>query len=208
MTKPATAAEDGREVRLVLASTSPTRARLLVDAGVPVEIAPPCIDEDRVKRGLRAAGVDGRGLAERLAEEKALSVARPGTLVLGADQVLILGERVFDKPANRAAAAEQLAALAGRTHRLLSAVCIAEKGSAVWRCTGEARLAMRSFGAAFAEDYLDRIGDAALAGPGAYRVEGPGIQLFEAIEGDWPTILGLPLLALMAYLRRRGVIAE
>ncbi len=208
MTKPAAAAEHGRDARLVLASTSPTRARLLADAGVPVEIVPPRIDEDGAKRRLRGAGIDGRGLAERLAEEKALSVSRPGRLVLGADQVLILGERVFDKPANRQAAAEQLAALAGRTHRLLSAVCIAEEGSPVWRCTGEARLAMRGFGAAFADDYLDRIGDAALAGPGAYRVEGPGIQLFDAIEGDWPTILGLPLLALLAYLRRRGVIAE
>ena len=202
------AAERGGEARLVLASASPTRARLLRDAGVPVEIVPPGIDEDRVKRGLRGAGIDGPQLAERLAEEKARSVARPGKLVLGADQVLILGPRVFDKPADRAAAAEQLAALAGRTHRLLSAACIAEDGRPVWRCTGEARLTMRSFGAAFAAGYLDRIGESALAGPGAYRVEGPGIQLFEAIEGDWPTILGLPLLALMAYLRRRGAIAE
>ena len=208
MTKPAAAGEHGRDARLVLASTSPTRARLLADAGVPVEIVPPRIDEDGAKRRLRGAGIDGRGLAERLAEEKALSVSRPGRLVLGADQVLILGDRVFDKPANRQAAAEQLAALAGRTHRLLSAACIAEEGSPVWRCTREARLAMRGFGAAFADDYLDRIGDAVLGGPGAYRVEGPGIQLFDAIEGDWPTILGLPLLALLAYLRRRGVIAE
>ncbi len=208
MTGTAAAAERGREARLVLASASPTRARLLRDAGVPVEIVPPGIDEESVKGELRGAGIDGPDLAERLAEEKARSVARPGRLVLGADQVLILGERVFDKPANRAAAAEQLAALAGRTHRLLSAACIAEDGSPVWRRTGEARLTMRNFGAAFAAGYLDRIGDAALAGPGAYRVEGPGIQLFEAIEGDWPTILGLPLLALMAYLRRRGAIAE
>ena len=202
------AAERSPEARLVLASASPPRARLLRDAGVPVEIVPPGIDEESVKRGLRGAGIDGAELAERLAEEKARSVARQGKLVLGADQVLILGERVFDKPASRAAAAEQLAALAGRTHRLLSAACIAEDGSPVWHCTGEARLTMRNFGAAFAKDYLDRIGEAALSGPGAYRVEGPGIQLFEAIEGDWPTILGLPLLALMAYLRRRGAIAE
>lgn len=208
MTKSAAAAERSPEPRLVLASASPTRARLLQGAGVPVEIVPPGIDEEKVKRRLRGAGIDGPELAERLAEEKARSVARKGKLVLGADQVLILGERVFDKPANRAAAAEQLAALAGRTHRLLSAACIAEDGSPVWRRTGEARLTMRNFGAALVETYLERIGEAALSGPGAYRVEGPGIQLFESIEGDWPTILGLPLLALMAYLRRRGVIAE
>ena len=118
--------------------------------------------------------------------------------------MLILGERVFDKPASREAALEQLAELAGRTHRLVSAACIAEDGSPVWRRTGEARLTMRSFGAAFAAGYLDRIGDAALAGPGAYRVEGLGIQLFDAIDGDWPTILGLPLLALMAYSATAG----
>ena len=207
MTQPNPPIEPACGGRLVLASGSPTRARLLVEAGVPLDIEAPRIDEEELKRRFRAAGIDGRALAERLAEEKGRSVAAPGQLVLGADQVLVLGERVFDKPSNRAAAAEQLTALAGRTHRLVSAACILEDGSPVWRRTEEARLTMRSFGATFREDYLDRIGDAALAGPGAYRVEGPGIQLFEAIDGDYPTILGLPLLALMAYLRCRGVIA-
>ena len=208
MTAPRPVVELAGEARLVLASTSPTRAQLLVNAGVAVDIVPPGIDEDGIKRAVRAAGIDGVPLAERLAEEKARSIDRPGRLVLGADQVLILGERVFDKPADRASAAGQLAALAGQTHRLASAACIVEDGSPVWRRTEEARLTMRRFSAGFLEAYLDLIGDAALGGPGAYRVEGPGLQLFEAIEGNHATILGLPLLALMAYLRRRGVMAE
>ena len=119
--------------KLVLASSSPTRARLLHDAGVPVEAVRPDIDEETVKRGLRADGIDGVALAERLAEEKARSVLQPGRLVLGADQVLLLGSRVFDKPADRDEAAAQLAALAGRTHRLVSAASIVEDGAAVWR---------------------------------------------------------------------------
>ena len=208
MTEPHPPVEPAGDGRLILASASPTRARLLAGAGVPLDIVPPRIDEGELKRRLRAAGIDGRTLAERLAEEKARSAGERGRLVLGADQVLILDERVFDKPLDRGAAAEQLAALCGRTHRLVSAACIVEDGSPVWRRTEEARLTMRKFSPTFLQDYLDRIGEAALAGPGAYRVEGPGIQLFEAIDGDYPTILGLPLLALMAYLRRRGVIAE
>ena len=194
--------------KLVLASSSPTRARLLRDAGVPVEAVRPGIDEEAAKRSLRADGIDGAALAERLAEEKARSVRAPGRLVLGADQVLLLGSRVFDKPADREGAAAQLAALAGRTHRLVSAAVIAEDGCAVWRETDEARLTMRKLSAAFIEAYLDRVGGDAFAGPGAYRVEGLGIQLFERIEGAHATILGLPLLPLLAYLRRRGAIAE
>ena len=208
MTMPVSLAEPEAATGLVLASMSPTRARLLADAGVPAKIVPASIDEDRTKRGLRAAGLDGRPLAERLAEAKAGSVDAPGRLVLGADQVLLLGGRVFDKPVDRAAAAGQLAELSGRTHRLVSAACIVEDGHRVWQHVGEARLTMRRIGERFLEDYLERIGDAALDGPGAYRIEGLGIQLFEAIEGDHATILGLPLLPLLAYLRRRGTIAE
>ena len=118
--------------KLVLASSSPTRARLLQDASVPVEAVRPDIDEETVKRGLRADGIDGVALAERLAEEKARSVRYPGRLVLGADQVLLLGSRVFDKPVDRDEAAAQLAALTGRTHRLVSAASIVEDGAPVW----------------------------------------------------------------------------
>ena len=194
--------------KLVLASSSPARARLLRDAGVPAEAVRPDIDEAAVKRNLRADGIDGAALAERLAEAKARSVRAPGRLVLGADQVLLLGSRVFDKPAGRDEAAAQLAALAGRPHRLVSAAVIAEDGAAVWSEADEARLTMRTLTPRFIETYLDRIGGDAFAGPGAYRVEGLGIQLFERIEGAHATILGLPLLPLLAYLRRRGAIAE
>ena len=194
--------------KLVLASSSPARARLLRDAGVPAEAVRPDIDEAAVKRNLRADGIDGAALARRLAEAKARSVRAPGRLVLGADQVLLLGSRVFDKPAGRDEAAAQLAALAGRPHRLVSAAVIAEDGAAVWSEADEARLTMRTLTPRFIETYLDRIGGDAFAGPGAYRVEGLGIQLFERIEGAHATILGLPLLPLLAYLRRRGAIAE
>ena len=193
---------------LVLASSSATRARLLGDAGVPVEIVAARIDEEDVKRGLRAQGIDGVELAERLAEEKARSIQESRRLVLGADQVLILGARVFDKPAEREEAARQLVALSGRTHRVVSAACIVEGGNPVWRRIDEARLTMRKLSAGFVRDYLDRIGETAFTGPGAYRVEGLGIQLFDRVEGAHATILGLPMLPLLAYLRRRGVIAE
>ena len=193
---------------LVLASSSATRARLLRDAGVPVEVVAARIDEEEVKRGLRAKGMGGIELAERLAEEKARSIREPHRPVLGADQVLILGARVFDKPADREEAARQLSALSGRTHRLASAACIVEGGDRVWRRTEEARLTMRKLSSGFIEDYLDRIGESAFAGPGAYRVEGLGIQLFDSMEGAHATILGLPMLPLLAYLRRRGTIAE
>lgn len=193
---------------LILASSSATRARLLRDAGVPVEIVAPGIDEEAIKRGLRVEGIDGVALAERLAEEKARSIQEPHRPVLGADQVLILGARVFDKPVDLEEAARQLAALGGRTHRLVSAATIVEGGKPVWRRTDEARLTMRKLSAGFVRDYLARIGETAFAGPGAYRVEGLGIQLFDAIQGAHATILGLPMLPLLAYLRRRGVIAE
>ena len=122
--------------------------------------------------------------------------------------MLLLGARVFDKPADRDEAAAQLAALAGRTHRLVSAASIVENGAAVWSASEEARLTMRKLGAGFIGRYLDRVGGDAFGGPGAYRVEGLGIQLFDRIEGAHATILGLPLLPLLAYLRRRGAIAE
>ena len=175
---------------------------------MPAEVTGARIDEEAVKRDLRAAGIDGAALAERLAEAKARSIRERGRLVLGADQVLVLGSRVFDKPANLEEAAGQLAALSGRTHRLVSAAGIVEDGRVVWRRTEEARLTMRDLGPGFIASYLERVGEAALGGPGAYRVEGLGIQLFDRIEGAHSTILGLPMLPLLAYLRRRGVIAE
>lgn len=193
---------------LILASTSPTRAAVLKGACLPFEATPPRIDEETIKAELRADGIDREALAMALAEAKAASLSVPGgdRHVLGGDQVLILNGRVFDKPKDRAEAADQLSTLRGRTHRLVSAAAIARGGTIVWRETEEARLTMRDFSDRFIENYLDAVGEAAFGGPGAYRVESRGIQLFTAIEGLQPVILGLPLLALLDYLRQHGFI--
>jgi septum formation protein len=193
---------------LILASASPTRAAVLQGACVPFQAIPPRIDEEAIKARLRADGTDREALAMALAEAKAASLSAPDDdrHVLGGDQVLILNGRVFDKPKDRADAAGQLRALRGRTHRLVSAAAIARGGTVVWRRAEEARLTMRDFSDRFVEDYLDAVGEAAFGGPGAYRVEGRGIQLFAAIDGLQPVILGLPLLALLDYLRQHGFI--
>ena len=195
---------------VVLASASKTRALLLQGAGIEFEAMPSAVDEQDLKRGLRAAGIDGAAMAERLAECKARSVAERalGRPVIGADQVLLIEDAVLDKPGDRAEAAAQLRVLRGRPHVLVSAVCVLREGRPAWRHNATASLRMRRFGDAFVEDYLDKIGAAALDGPGCYRVEGLGIQLFETIKGCHSTILGLPLLPLLAHLRASGVIAS
>lgn len=193
---------------LVLASASPTRLRLLRAAGLAVAVDPAAIDEGEVKRSLKAEGAPPERAAETLAEWKAQTVSRrhPGALVLGADQILACDGAWFDKPADRAAARAQLRALRGRSHELLSAALLVRDGARLWHAVGRARLAMRPFGDGFIEDYLAAVGDAALQSVGAYQVEGRGIQLFERIEGDWFTILGLPLLPLLAVLREHGLV--
>lgn len=196
----------GRESGIVLASASPGRAALLRAAGVEVEAVPAPIDEDAHKRELRAAGADGADLAAALAERKAGAVAerRPGCAVIGCDQVLLFAGRVFDRPAGPAEARRQLEELRGGWHSLVSAVCVVEDGAPAWRFADAARLLMRRFSGAFLDAYLDRIGPDASCGPGAYRVEGPGVQLFDRIEGDHATVIGLPLLPLLAHLRASG----
>lgn len=196
----------GRESGIVLASASPGRAALLRAAEVEVEAVPAPIDEDAHKRELRAAGTDGADLAAALAERKAGAVAerRPGCAVIGCDQVLLFAGRVFDRPAGPAEARRQLEELRGGWHSLVSAVCVVEDGAPAWRFIDAARLLMRRFSGAFLDAYLDRIGPDASCGPGAYRVEGPGVQLFDRIEGDHATVIGLPLLPLLARLRASG----
>ena len=193
---------------LVLASASPARRAMLEAAGVALEVEPARVDEAALKAGLRAEGAPPRDQADALAELKALRVSarRPGRLVLGADQVLDLEGEALDKPADRAAARAQLERLSGRRHALVSAAVIAEDGQAVWRHVGRAELDMRPLGDAFIEGYLDRVGDAALASVGVYQAEGLGAQLFRRIGGDWFTVLGLPLLEVLAYLRTRGLL--
>lgn len=198
-------------MRLILASQSTARRQMLSAAGVPHEALAPGVDEDSAKAGLKAEGIDARGLADALAELKALKLSRrhPTDFVLGADQTLLLDDgRMFDKPENREDAAAQLRALRGARHRLISAAVICEGGSPVWRHIEIAALTMRSFSDGFIETYLDGEWPAISGCVGGYRFEGLGAQLFSKIEGSYFAILGLPLLPLLDYLRTRGVLAS
>lgn len=193
---------------IVLASASRIRAQLLRAAGVPVHAEAAGIDEAEVKRSLRAAGAGPALVAETLAEVKALRIATryPGMLVIGADQVLACDGSLFDKPETVAQAAEQLRALRGRRHELVSCAVAVRDGQRLWHETARAYLTMRPFSDSFLEDYLARVGEAATESVGAYQLEGLGAQLFARIEGDYFTILGLPLLPLLEFLRAHGVL--
>jgi septum formation protein len=193
---------------LVLASKSAIRHAILHDAGIPVAVEPADIDERAIEQ--RSAKQDAGELAAVLAREKARTVAArlPGRLVLGADQTLALGERRFSKPADRAGARRQLAALRGQTHELHSAVALARGSSVLFEHREVARLTMRSFSDQFLDAYLDAAGAALTASVGGYQLERVGIQLFEHIQGDHFTILGLPLVPLLEYLRTAGWLAE
>ena len=196
-----------REV-IVLASASATRRAMLERAGLVVEIDSPRTDEDKIKRSMRAGGFDAAAMAEALAEQKARGVARrhAGTLVLGADQILECDGKSFDKPNDLDTARNQLHELSARQHELVSAACIVQDGERLWHVVDRARLWIRPLGEEFIEGYLRAIGDAAFTGPGSYQVEGLGAQLFQRVEGDHFTILGLPLLPLLDFLRARGVL--
>jgi septum formation protein len=196
---------------LILASGSATRARMLRDAGIAIEIVRPAVDEEEVKASHRAAGTAVEDVALALAELKAASVARrlaaqSGAYVLGSDQMLDCDGVWFDKPADRAAARAQLLALRGKTHRLVSAAVLLKDGQRIWHHVDEARLTLRDFSDAFLEGYLARAGADVLGSVGAYQLEGLGAQLFARVRGDFFTILGLPLLPVLAILREHGMV--
>ena len=193
---------------LILASESQSRRQALAAAGVQFACEPARIDEATVKSSLQAEGANVAQISETLAELKAkrISLKHRDALVIGADQVLECEGQLYDKPTSQADAREHLTALSGRTHRLWTSACICLAGERIWHCSTKADLTMRHLSDAFIEDYLDRVGDAAQSSVGAYQLEGPGIQLFSKIQGDFFTILGLPLLELLAALREHDVV--
>ena len=193
---------------IILASGSPFRKAMLVNAGVDVEAVAADVDERALEAPLQDSGVSPEDVALVLAEAKATEVSerRPGGLVLGCDQTLSLGDEVFHKPEDMEGARRHLLALSGKTHQLNSAAVLVRDGAVLWRHVGIASMTMRKLDPAFIGRHLARVGARALASVGAYQIEGEGIQLFEKVEGDHFTIVGLPLLPLLAELRDLGAI--
>lgn len=193
---------------LVLASASPSRRAMLEAAGLDCVIDPPAVDEDSIKQAMRADGAGPADVAEALAEMKAKQVSRrhPNAMVVGADQMLECGTVWFDKPVDRDHARGHLQALRAKSHRLIASVVVVQNEARQWHFNGSVTLTMRPFSDAFLDDYLDRAGDRVLTSVGAYQLEGIGAQLFNKVDGDYFTVLGLPLLPLLDYLRTRGVL--
>jgi septum formation protein len=191
---------------LVLASGSEVRGKILAAAGLRVEIRPSQVDEraEESKVGIADAAAVARHLAR--AKASAIAASLPGRIVLGADQTLARGSKRFSKPLDRAGAAEQLRTLRGRTHELHSALALVRDGTELFACVDTARLTMRDFSERFLEEYLDIAGPAVMSSVGGYQLEGIGIHLFERVEGDYFTILGLPILPLLSFLRQNKFI--
>lgn len=192
----------------MLASASETRRKLLEASGVSFDVVPARIDEEEIRASMISEGADAAEIAEALAEHKGryVSLRLPGVLVIGADQILECDGDIFSKPTDNKQARDQLMQLRGRDHRLISCVCVLMDGERLWHHPDQATLRMRKFSESFVEQYIGKIGKEALEGPGAYRIEGLGLQLFARVQGDYFTILGLPLLPLLDYLRIRGVL--
>jgi septum formation protein len=181
---------------------------MLEAAGVAFESDVPRVDEEAVKASFRAEGMRPRAQADALAEMKALSVSRRRSgFVIGADQMLALEGEVFDKPKSAAEARAHMLRLRGRTHELITAAAVAREGAVIWRHIDTPRLTMRNFSDAFLDDYITRAGENVLASVGGYQLEGLGAQLFERVEGDYFSVLGLPLLPLLAFLREHRIVA-
>jgi septum formation protein len=191
---------------LILASASPSRRALLANAGLQFDVEPPGIDEDEVKRSLGSRSAP-QELASMLAEMKAVKVSsrHPEAMVVGADSTLACIGRLFDKPPTLDAARKQLLALRGQTHELFSSVVVARGGARLWHWSERARLTMKPFNETFLDAYLARAGNDVLASVGAYQLEGLGAHLFTRVDGDYFTILGLPLLPLLSFLAGHGI---
>lgn len=197
------------DMSIVLASASMTRRGLLEGAGVAHIVVPSRVDEDEIKISLRAEGADGTAIAEVLAEAKAMYVSRkhPGKMVLGADQVLECDGRTYDKPVDLDDALDQLQSLRGKSHNLISYAVMARGGQRIWQAVDRAALEVRADASdEFLQAYLEAAGADAFNGPGGYRIESLGAQLFSRIDGSHFTVLGLPMLALLDYLRANGVL--
>lgn len=192
---------------VILASKSAARRAVLTGAGVPFEVQVAGVDEDAVKTAMLADGAGPRDIADALAELKAIRVSQktPG-FVIGSDQTLEFEGRLYDKAVDLVEARERLLTMRGKPHKLHSAVVVAKDGAPIWREIVSATLTMREFSNTFLDDYLAKEGEEALSSVGVYRLEGLGSQLFSSIEGDYFSILGLPIMGLMDLLRRHGVL--
>lgn len=193
---------------IILASASKSRASLMRAAGISFDVIPPHADEDSVKNSLKAEGASAAQCAELLAELKAVQISQRhhDALVIGADQMLDCGGIWFDKPKDMEDARNHMLLLRGKTHVLPTAVCVALNGARIWHHVAQPRLTVRDFSDAFIDSYLAVAGTAVLSSVGAYQLEGPGAQLFSRIDGDFFTILGLPLLELLGFLREHGAV--
>jgi septum formation protein len=193
---------------MILASASQVRARVLRAAGIEFAVVAARVDEDALKQSMLAQKAAPPAIADALAETKAVrvSASRPGELVLGADQVLVLDGELISKCETLEEARALLMRLRAKQHQLVSALVLAKDGAAIWRRVESASLTMRNFSEDFLDDYLTREGESLLGGVGCYKLEGRGIQLFSRIDGDYFCILGLPLLPLLSALREQAVI--
>jgi len=193
--------------QLVLASGSASRTQMLQAAGVAHLVHPARVDEQAIRVAMQAEGAPPRDIADMLAQAKAQAVSRrfPDDLVLGADQILVCEGQIHAKPGSTAALRDQLVALRGRAHQLLSAAVICHQGAPVWRHVGVVRMTMRDFSDAFLDSYIAQCGDDLFATVGGYKLEKHGAQLFTSVQGDYFNVMGLPLLEVLGFLRIRGL---